>query len=200
MRPGGDPSHSNVASVLLGVVLEKIYEEQFEKILIREIEKPLRMGSGTQPDVRQLARGYSKDGEELPQFIAPMSWASVALRYSTDDLLKYASWQVVERDASVKFAHQPTWRTADQKLAVGFYWLIGESPQGRRLQYSGATDGFASVCDLYPDRSVAIVLLSNKAAAGAQASLGALSAKIAGLSGPAVVSPPSSADVRPAAR
>jgi serine-type D-Ala-D-Ala carboxypeptidase/endopeptidase len=200
LPPGGDPSHSNVASVLLGVVLEKIYQEQFEKILIREIEKPLRMGSGTQPDVRRLAKGYSKDGEELPQFIAPMSWASVALRYSADDLLKYASWQVVERDASVKFAHQPTWRTADQKLAVGFYWLMSDSPQGRRLQYSGATDGFTSVCDLYPDRDVAIVLLSNKAAAGAQASLSALAAKIAGLSGPAEPNPPSSADVPPAAR
>ena len=201
MTPGGDPSHSNVASVLLGVVLEKIYQEQFEKILIREIEKPLRMGSGTQPSVKLLARGYSKEGEELPQFIAPMSWASVALRYSADDLLKFASWQVVERDASVKFAHQPTWRTPDGKLGVAFYWLIGESPQGRRLQYSGGTDGFTSVCDLYPDKGIAVVLLSNKAADGAQGSLRALSANIVGLLRPVdEIKPTSSADVPPAGR
>jgi serine-type D-Ala-D-Ala carboxypeptidase/endopeptidase len=201
LPPGGDPAHSNVASVLLGVVLEKIYQQQFERILISEIEKPLRMGSGTQPNVRLLARGYSKEGEELPQFIAPMSWASVALRYSAEDLLKFASWQVVERDASVKFAHQPTWRTPDQKLAVGFYWLIGESPQGRRLQYSGSTDGFTSVCDLYPGQGIAVVLLSNKAAEGAQGSLRALSAKIVGLLRPVDGSKPSSsADVPPAGR
>jgi D-alanyl-D-alanine-carboxypeptidase/D-alanyl-D-alanine-endopeptidase len=201
LPPGGDPAHSNVASVLLGVVLEKIYEEQFEKILIREIEKPLRMGSGTQPNVSRMAKGYSKDGEELPQFIAPMSWASVALRYSADDLLKYASWQVVERDASVKFAHQPTWHTPDQKLAVAFYWLIGESPQGRRLQYSGSTDGFTSVCDLYPEQGIAVVLLSNKAAEGAQGSLRALSANIVGLLRPAAeTSPSSSTAVPPAGR
>lgn len=201
LPPGGDPSHSNVASMLLGVVLEKIYQDQFEKILIREIEKPLRMGSGTQPNVKLLARGYSKEGEELPQFIAPMSWASVALRYSADDLLKYASWQVVERDASVKFAHQPTWRTPDQKLGVAFYWLIGESSQGRRLQYSGGTDGFTSVCDLYPDKGIAVVLLSNKAADGAQGSLRALSANIVGLLRPVdETKPTSSADVPPADR
>jgi len=201
LPPGGDPAHSNVASVLLGVVLEKIYEEQFEKILIREIERPLRMGSGTQPNVKLIAKGYSRDGEELPQFIAPMSWASVALRYSTEDMLKYASWQVVERDASVKLAHQPTWQTVDRQLAVGFYWLIAESPQGRRLQYSGSTDGFTSVCDLYPDKGVAVVLLSNKAAEGAQGSLRALSAKIVGLLRPVdETNPSSSADVPPAGR
>ena len=58
--PGSDPAHSNVASMLLGVVLEKIYDEPFETILQREIEKPLRMGSGTQPDARLLASGYTE--------------------------------------------------------------------------------------------------------------------------------------------
>jgi hypothetical protein len=159
------------------------------------------MGSGTQPDVRLIAKGYSKSGEELPQFIAPMSWASVALRYSADDLLKFASWQAVERDASVKFAHQPTWQSVDRKQAVAFYWVTGESPQGRRLQYSGSTEGFTSVCDLYPDKGVAVVLLSNKAAEGAQGSLRALSAKIVGLLHPVEeTNPSSSADVPPAAR
>ena len=42
--PGSDPAHSNVASMLLGVVLEKIYGEPFETILAREIEKPLQHG------------------------------------------------------------------------------------------------------------------------------------------------------------
>ena len=201
LPPGGDPAQSNVASVLLGVVLEKVYQQQFEQILISQIEKPLRMGSGTQPNVRLLARGYSREGEELPQFIAPMSWASVALRYSAGDLLKFASWQVVERDASVKLAHQPTWGTPDQKLGVGFFWLIGESPQGRRLHYSGGTDGFTSVCDLYPDKGIAIVLLSNKAAEGAQGSLRALSANIVGLLRPVdETSPSSSTGVPPADR
>jgi CubicO group peptidase (beta-lactamase class C family) len=199
--PGGDPAHSNVASVLLGVVLEKIYDEDFEKILQREIEKPLRMGSGTQPNVKLLAKGYTKDGEELPAWVAPMSWASSALRYSTDDLLKYASWQVVERDASVKVAHQSTWFTPDRKQSVAFYWIVGESPQGRRLQYSGGTDGFSSVCDLYPDKEIAVVLLSNKAADGAQGSLRALSAKLVGLLRPVdAVSPPSSAGAPPPGR
>jgi CubicO group peptidase (beta-lactamase class C family) len=207
--PGSDPWHSNVASMLLGVVLEKLFDEPFETILSSEIEKPLRMGSGTAPLTKLLARGYTGDGTAVPPFTAPTQYASASLRYSTEDLLNYAAWQMVERDASVKLAHQPTWMTPDKRHAVGFYWIIDQSPVGRQLQYSGSTYGFTSACDLYPDAKVAIVLLANKAADGAQESLRAMSAKIVQLAAPVelaapgkpvtppgVVSPsPSSADV-----
>lgn len=202
--PGSDPVHSNVASMLLGVVLEKIYGDPFPVLLAREIEKPLKMGSGTTPPAKLLALGYTKDNEELPTFSAPTQFASGSLRYSTEDLLRYASWQLVERDASVKLAHQPTWQSPDGTQGVAFYWIIGESPYGRRLRYSGSTSGFASMCDLYPEAGVAIVLLANKAADGAQESLRALSTEIARLAAPAkllapgVISPqPSSTDAPP---
>ena len=197
--PGADPAHSNVASMLLGVVLEKIYGEPYETILAHEIEKPLKMGNGAAPSSKLLAQGYTRDNEELPPFSAPMQFASGSLRYSTQDLLRYASWQVVERDASVKLAHQPTWQSQDRTQGVAFYWIIGNSPQGRRLRYSGGTSGFASMCDLYPDAGIAVVVLSNKAADGAQETLRALSANIVGVLAPGgVVSPqPSSADAPP---
>lgn len=196
--PGSDPVHSNVASMLLGVVLEKLYGEPFAGILAREIERPLKMGSGTSPPVKLLAQGYARDNEELPAFSAPTQFASASLRYSAQDLLRYASWQLVERDASVKLAHQPTWQSPDRSQGVAFYWIVGESPQGRRLRYSGGTSGFASMCDLYPQAGVAVVLLSNKAADGAQESLRALSANIVELIAPGLVIPqPSSADAPP---
>lgn len=202
--PGEDLYHSNVGSMLLGVVLEKLYGQPFETILAREIEKPLRMGSGTAPPAKLLARGHSDAGDALPPFTAPTHYASMSLRYSADDLLKFAAWQMVERDASVKLAHRATWTAPGKQEAVGFFWVIGESPAGRRLQYSGGSFGFASFCDLYPDAQVAVVLLSNKATDGAQASLRALSAKIAELAAPVspaapggAVSPPSSAVVLP---
>ncbi|MES1263003.1 MAG: serine hydrolase domain-containing protein, partial [Peristeroidobacter soli] len=178
MPPGEELSPSNVAAMLLGVVLEKIYGEDFETLLTREIEKPLRMGSGVAPDLKRLARGYDEDNQPLPPFSAPILFSSGALRYSADDLLKFAAWQMVERDASVKLAHQATWNTKDMREGVGLYWLIGQSPVGRRLQFSGGTYGFASFCDLYPEARVAVVLLSNKSADGAQGALRALSAKI----------------------
>jgi CubicO group peptidase (beta-lactamase class C family) len=177
-EPGFAPGQSNVASMLLGVALEKIYGESFETLLAREIEKPLRMGSGVNPDAKRLARGYSAANEELPSFDARMAHTWGSLRYSTDDLLRYASWQVVERDASVKLAHQPTWTTRDGKQSVAMYWIVAESPLGRQLSFAGGTWGFASCVELYPDAQFALVLLSNKDASSGQEGLRTLSARI----------------------
>jgi serine-type D-Ala-D-Ala carboxypeptidase/endopeptidase len=189
-KPGSDPGPSNVAAMLLMVVLERIYGAPYDELLRREIEKPLRMASGTRPNEKLLARGYTRANEELPSYSAPMSWATGSLRYGADDLLKYAAWQMAERDASVKLAHQPTWSTADQKTSIGLYWLTVGSPHGRRLYYSGATYGFVSVCDLYPEAHVAVVLLANKHADRAQETLRAMSAKIVSLARPASAASP----------
>jgi CubicO group peptidase (beta-lactamase class C family) len=177
-EPGFGPGQSNVASMLLGVVLEKIYGEPYETLLAREIEKPLRLGSGVNPDAKRLARGYSAANEELPSFDARMAHTWGSLRYSTDDLLRYASWQVVERDASVKLAHQPTWTTRDGRQSVAMYWIVTESPLGRQLSFAGSTWGFASCVELYPDAQFAVVLLSNKAASSGQEGLRTLSARL----------------------
>jgi len=188
--PGGDPGQSNVAAMLLMIVLEKIYDEPFDRMLTREIEKPLRMASGIVPNAKLLARGYTREGEELPTYGAQMSWVTGSLRYSTEDLLKYAAWQMAEKDASVKLAHRPTWSTPDQNESIALYWLAVQSPQGRRLYFSGGTFGFTSVCDLYPEARVAVVLLVNKHADRAQDSLRAMSAKIVSLARPASVASP----------
>ena len=203
--PGSSPGPSNVGAMLLGVILEKIYGQPFEKLVAAEIERPFRMSSGSAPPAKLLARGYTESGEALPTFGAAVQYAAATLRYSADDLLKYCSWQMVERDASVKIAHKPTWSTPDGRVSLGFFWVLGDSAQGRRLISTGGTYGFASVCDLYPEAKVTVVLLANKSAAGAQESLRALSANIVGLLRPSVeggaVSPqPSSADVPPQAR
>ena len=185
LPPGSTPASSNVGAMMLGVALEKIYGEAFANVLAREIEKPLRMASGTAPPVRLLARGYTEDNEPLPPFGARMQFASSTLRYSADDLLKYCSWQLVERDASVKLAHQPTWSSPDAQASIGFFWVLGHSAHGRRLVSTGTTYGFASLCDLYPDAKVAVVLLANKNADRTQESLRALSASIISLLRPA---------------
>jgi serine-type D-Ala-D-Ala carboxypeptidase/endopeptidase len=198
-QPGIEPGSSNVAHMLLGVVLEKVYGEPFEAILAREIEKPLRMASGVAPDAKRVATGYTNEGEALPPYESRMGLASNALRYSAEDLLRFASWQLVERDASVKLAHKPTWTSGDGRNALAYYWIVGRSPQGRRVHVSGGTYGFAGVCELYPDAQLALVLLSNKASDGAQESLRALSARIAEAVRPASgpTNPSSSEDVPP---
>ena len=187
LPPGKNVAFSNVGSMLLGVVLERIYGEPFEKILAREIEKPMRMKSGVAPPEKLLARGYTANNEPLPTFAAKMQYPANTLRYSAEDLLTFASWQLMERDASVKLAHQPAWSAPDGRVSVGFFWIIGNSQHGRRLLSTGDTFGFSSTCDLYPEAKLAVVVLANKNADGAQESLRALSARIVRLLRPTPV-------------
>jgi len=197
--PGNFPANSNVGSMLLGVALEKVYGEPFAAILQREIEKPLKMSSGTRPDPKLLARGYTAEGEVLPPFDAELSYPAIGLRYSADDLLRFATWQMVERDASVKLVHKPTWETQFGRQSIALQWVVSESPLGRRLLCSGSTYGFAGVVDLYPDAGIALVLLSNKNSDGAQDSLRALSVKITEALRPGAISATPAGDP-PAAR
>ena len=199
-KPGGDPSHSYIASMVLGVALETVYGEPFAQILEHEIEKPLRMHSGTAPDPKLLAKGYTRLNEPLPTFDAELNYPSSSLRYGADDLLRFATWQMVERDASVKLAHAPTWQTNDGRQSVALQWLVLQTSHGRRLHCSGGTYGFGATVDLYPETGIAVVLLSNKAADDAQDSLRALSAKILDTLRPEVSPPPATTGAPPAAR
>ena len=106
----------------------------------------------------------------------------------------------VERDASVKVAHQPTWFTPDRGESIALHWLVSDTSRGRRLNASGGTYGFASNIELYPDAKLALVLLSNKAAEGAQDHLRALAAKLVEELRPESISSPKPADVQPAVR
>ena len=129
-----------------------------------------------------------------------MQLASNTLRYSADDLLKFCSWQMVERDASVKLAHQPTWSTPDRTQSVALFWIVSETPRGRRVHYASGTYGFSSLLEFYPEQKLAIVALSNKAAEGAQDNLRALAAKIVEELRPEPVTNPTPAGVPPAGR
>jgi serine-type D-Ala-D-Ala carboxypeptidase/endopeptidase len=78
----------------------------------------------------------------------------------------------------VKLAHQPTWFTPDRRQSVALFWIVSETPRGRRLQYSGGTYGFSSLVELYPEAKLALVALSNKASEGAQDTLRNLAAEL----------------------
>ncbi len=204
--PGSPPAFSNVGGMLMGVALENIHGQPYEQILAREIEKPLRMRSGVTPPASLIARGHTAANDPLPPFIARTLLPTLTLRYGASDLLNFATWQLLERDASVKLAHQPAWTQPDGRQSMAYQWIVGQGPQGRWLRQTGGTFGFASVIELYPDAKLAVVLLANKNADRAQESLRDLSADIVSSLRPATESavvsppPPSSGDARPPAR
>jgi len=163
-RPGAAPRHSNVASQLVGILLERLYGRPYEALLAQYIEKPLGMGSGVAaPPAALLALGYDPAGPATPALTAPVVRAAGGLRYSAADMARYLAAQLAARDPAIALTHQPAWGTADNG-AIGFHWMIAKTADSQvYLRHSGGTFGFSSYCDFYPGQGYGIVLLANRA-------------------------------------
>jgi CubicO group peptidase (beta-lactamase class C family) len=162
--PGATPRHSNVASQLLGIVLERLYGRPYAALLAQYVERPFGMdpGSAAPPSAR-LAQGYDPTGPATPPLTAPVVRAAGGLRYSTTDMARYLAAQLAARDPAVALTHKPAWGSPDTG-AIGFHWIITKTVDSRvYLRHSGGTFGFSSYCDFYPDQGYGIVLLANRA-------------------------------------
>ncbi|GAB3771927.1 serine hydrolase domain-containing protein [Spirosoma horti] len=178
--PGQHPRHSNVAAQLVGYILEKIYQMPYHELVNTQIEQPLAMRSTfvLEPATGQLAIGYNGTGVQMPAFTIQAMQAAGGLRYSAADLLKYAAYQLDERNEAVNLSHQLTWGSPDSQ-AFGLNWFLHKTIDSKRqVEHSGGTFGFASYCDLYPDQQTALVLFANNSDQTTQGQLGELSKKI----------------------
>lgn len=87
----GDYRYSNISYVLLGMILEKVYAEDFEKILKEKILVPAKMSNTytTKFDVKNRVTGYDINGAEQEYF----NWNSLTapaglLKSNTSDMTK----------------------------------------------------------------------------------------------------------------
>jgi len=164
--PGHLPRHSNTASQLQGVVVERLYGASYDALLARFVEKPLGMragGAAVPPAL--LATGYSTDGTARPALDMPVIRAAGGLRYSTTDLARYLSAQIAAGDPAIALTHQPLFGTPDAGQ-IGFHWVIGKTADSQvYLRHSGGTLGCSSYCDFYPAQRYGVVVLANSSGA-----------------------------------
>ncbi|UIJ46264.1 serine hydrolase [Sphingomonas cannabina] len=164
--PGHLPRHSNVASQLQGVIVERIYRASYDALLARFIEKPfgMRAGGGAVPSTL-LAIGYGDDGAEKPPLDIPVIRAAGGLRYSAADMARYISEQVVASNPVIAFTHQPLFGSPETNQ-VGFHWVIGKTAESEPyLRHSGGSFGCSSYCAFYPERRCGLVVLANRGGA-----------------------------------
>lgn len=162
-RPGSAPRHSNLAAILMGDILEKVYGEPYETLLARYIERPLHMGPGTDHARSSItATGYSKTHAPMPPLDARSVLAAGGLRYSTADMAQFLMAELAAAGPAIQLSQQPAWGDPD-KIAVGFNWAIDKTIDGQRqLRATGGTFGFSSYIVMYPERGYGIVMLTNR--------------------------------------
>ncbi|WP_415326963.1 serine hydrolase domain-containing protein [Chryseobacterium sp. MMS23-Vi53] len=170
--PGSISKHCNTAAQLLGYIMERVYNDNYENLLKKYFAKPLKMKntyllkSGEVP--LKMASGYDGKGRIMPVIDWEDLRVAASIASSTSDMLKYMAFQLNEKDPVVSLSHQPTFGKMEDG-AIALNWKVKKTEDGRRsISHTGGSLGFSSYMVFYPDLNSGIVLLSNEADQGTQ--------------------------------
>jgi serine-type D-Ala-D-Ala carboxypeptidase/endopeptidase len=189
--PGKNFKYSNTAAMLLGYILENLYGMSYEEFLKAKILAPLQMNTTkitlTESEKIRLVKGYDEKGSLIPYSPDQMQ-AAGALKTTVSDMLKYVKWQADEKDEAVKLSHKPTFR--DGNYSAGLNWQILEASGFRVIWQDGSYFGFQSLCVIYPELHMGIVILTNESSRSSASRVSAMANQITkGLDPNAIVLP-----------
>ncbi len=162
--PGTRREYSNFAVGLLGIILEKIYGLEYEALLKKNILRPYAMKQTSiglsAPDFKTFAQGYDVEGNPAPYWRNRIAEPDGGIRSTTHDMLLYMKEQLNKKDSAASLSHKISF--GDNKRGTGLNWGISTTKEGfLRWTHDGGTDGFTSLCLIYPGLNSGIILLTN---------------------------------------
>jgi D-alanyl-D-alanine-carboxypeptidase/D-alanyl-D-alanine-endopeptidase len=168
--PGVTVQYSNAAAQLAGYILERVYGKPYETLLKEKIFLPLGMRSTTitldNEQAGRLAQGYDSAGQVMPN-VPDQIQAAGAVKSDVRDMLKYAQWEVEERDAAVRLSHIP--RATAGEYSADLNWQMWRTGANRLIWQSGNFPGFHSLCVVMPELQIGVVILANETDAASNA-------------------------------
>jgi CubicO group peptidase (beta-lactamase class C family) len=182
--PGERFGYSNAAAQLAGLVLERVYARPYDELVRTKIAGPLRMRDTkvvlSAKDRGRFPKAYGADGAFVP-YLSERLPAAGSLKSTVEDLLKYAEWNVAERDAAVALAHRPVWfpiGPQDPNYGIALGGQTRRAPPARAVWQDGSVPGFTSLCVLYPELKIGLVILANEEVQPSSANVSPLAKQI----------------------
>jgi CubicO group peptidase (beta-lactamase class C family) len=172
--PQTDYNYSSYGYTLLSAVVEESSDRPYLDYLSQEIVSGLQV----RPDVTDAGDPNASKAYEFAdgviQRAAPhdysYSWGGAGLGATAPDLARFGGLVMTDEIVSYETFE---WMLAPARLAdgsnvmdgdnsIGFGWRSGRDAEGERIaHHAGVTNGARSALVLYPDRKLAISLLSN---------------------------------------
>jgi CubicO group peptidase (beta-lactamase class C family) len=167
-KAGTQYEYSNLAVGTLGVILERVYEKNYESLVIEKICRPLGMEDTRQfirkKDSARFAKGYNENGYYSPPWDFKAMAGAGAIRSTASDLLKYANANLGNGPARISNAMQLTHTlTYSNGPKVGLAWHLIKPGNEEILFHNGATGGYRSYLAINAKQKFAVVILSNTA-------------------------------------
>jgi CubicO group peptidase (beta-lactamase class C family) len=181
-QPGEKWSYSNLAYVMLGVLIHKVSGKFYGDFLQERVFQPLGMSTArviSESDiVPNRAAGYRLVNGQLKN----QNWVSPSLNTTADGALYLTVYDAAKWDAALygekllkRSSLEAMWTAVklnDGKThPYGFGWALGQVRGRRLVEHGGAWQGFKSQISRYLDDKLTVVVFANQ--------LGANPAKIA---------------------
>src|SRR5260370_21250353 len=165
--PGTRYRYSNTGYAFLSLIVERVSGKRFADFLSENIFKPAGMNASVALEegistVARRAYGYSRADRawhRTDQSLTSAVLGDGGIYTSTDDLVHWIAWL-----ESGKFdaALVPATATDDPAVRYGFGWRISEHAGQRVVSHTGETIGFRNALVRFPDRPLAVLLLTNR--------------------------------------
>ena len=196
-QPGEKWAYSNLAYVMLGVLIHKLSGKFYGDFLKERVFQPLGMTTArviSEEDiVPNRAAGYRVVNGQLKN----QSWVSPSLNTTADGALYLTVYDMAKWDAALytekllkRASLEEMWtpvKLSDGKThPYGFGWALNVVRNHRLIEHGGSWQGFKSHIARYPDDKLTVVVFANQA----RANPAKLAHGVAALYNPELAPPP----------
>ena len=172
-QPGDKWSYSNLAYVMLGILIHKVSGKFYGDFLQERVFKPLEMTTArviSEADiVPNRAAGYRVENGQLKN----QNWVSPSLNTTADGALYLTIHDMAKWDAALytekllkKSSLEQMWtpvKLNDGKThPYGFGWAVSEVRGRRLIEHGGAWQGFKAHISRYVDEKMTVILFANQ--------------------------------------
>ncbi|MDN3494254.1 serine hydrolase domain-containing protein [Winogradskyella bathintestinalis] len=162
----GNYRYSNISYTLLGMILEKVYEEDFEKILRDKILVPAQMSNTytTKFDVKNRVTGYDINGVEQDYFNwNPLTAPAGLLKSNSSDMTKFLK-TLLSNSGQISKATEITENTyyKNTQREVGFGQEIARIQDDTFFYKTGDTFSGSSIIAYDKKSNWGIIILINQ--------------------------------------
>lgn len=179
--PGSKWQYSNSGYAVLAMVVEKVSGKPFGQFLHDRIFVPLKMNhtlayEKDKNEVSHRAYGHSKEKgawRETDQSPTSAVLGDGGIYTSIDDLV---NWDRALREHTllseaemrpaltpVQLTGGPATFESGTPVSYGFGWFLDPYKDHKRMSHGGATIGFRTVIQRFPDDNLTIIVLANRA-------------------------------------
>lgn len=172
-QPGEKWSYSNLAYVMVGILIHKVSGKFYGDFLQERVFKPLGMTTAriiSESDIiPNRAAGYRVVNGQLKN----QDWVSPSLNTTADGALYLTIYDMAKWDAALytekllkKSSLEQMWtpvKLNDGKThPYGFGWSLGEVRGRRIIEHGGAWQGFKAQISRYVDDKMTVIVFANQ--------------------------------------